>query len=146
MKLISTKLDHTYKVAKIIAKKIKLAKKSRYAIVVGLFGDLGAGKTTITQNFGNLVGVKNIINSPTFVILKRYKLDWEGFKKLIHIDAYRLNSGKELIELGFNDILKERNSIIFIEWPERIKDILPYQTITIKIQHVSKNKRIINVN
>ena len=105
------------------------------ATVIGLQGNLGSGKTFFTQKFGEIVGVRELMPSPTFVIMKSYNIDWQGFKKLIHIDAYRLESEKELMQLGWEDLIKEPTNLILIEWPERISKIWPEEAKIIKFKH-----------
>ena len=85
-------------------------------LVITLDGDLGAGKTTWTKSFGKALGVKNVINSPTFTILKDYKQ--EGGVPFHHIDAYRLEGKCQ--DLGFEDCFDE--GITVVEWSEFIED------------------------
>jgi tRNA threonylcarbamoyladenosine biosynthesis protein TsaE len=124
--------------------------QSNEALVVGLFGDLGSGKTTFTQALGKLLGVSEVMTSPTFVIEKIYLLKNHSeeipvvFKRLIHIDAYRLEKGKELQSLGFAEILKDPKNLILIEWPERVVDILPPDLIKINFKFVSEFEREIS--
>ena len=87
-------------------------------LVITLDGDLGAGKTTWTKSFGKALGVKNVINSPTFTILKDYKQ--EGGGPFHHIDAYRLEGKCQ--DLGFEDCFDE--GITVVEWSEFIEDQL----------------------
>lgn len=105
----------------------KLEEKSNHdlAHVLKLEGNLGSGKTTFTKYLAKQLGIiEEEITSPTFVILKRYKTKNKNFKTLIHIDTYRLDSGDDLLKLGFEEILKEENTLIVVEWPERVSDIL----------------------
>lgn len=101
------------------------------ATVIGLYGDLGAGKTTFSQAFAKEIGVTETVTSPTFVIEKSYALSVVKdaaptlFNKLVHIDAYRLNSSHELEVLGWKELLSEPKTLILIEWPERVADIMP---------------------
>lgn len=95
------------------------------ARVVGLSGDLGSGKTTFVQGVARALGIPDQITSPTFVIMKSYELPASSFKKMIHIDAYRLESARELEDLRFNELAHDPSNLIFIEWPERVKEILP---------------------
>lgn len=98
---------------------------SSQATVVALHGDLGSGKTTFAQAMGQCLGVRENMHSPTFVILKIYRIEHKGFKNLIHIDAYRLEDEKELSSLGWEDFIKEPENLILIEWPENVKGIMP---------------------
>ncbi len=117
-------------------------KKKRGAFVVGLQGDLGAGKTTFTKSAAKVFGVQGVVTSPTFVIEKIYKLPTGGeFSRLIHIDAYRLDSGSELTALGWDDIVNDSENIILIEWPERVADILPKDIQMIHFNFIDENTR-----
>ena len=133
------------------AKKIKDKKP---AIVLGLQGDLGGGKTTFLQGFAKGLGIKEKILSPTFVIMKKFKISNLKFRYLYHFDCYRINRPKEILELGFKGIVSNPENIVAIEWAERIKKILPQSTIIIKFDFVypeqsrraDKNKREICIS
>ncbi len=105
------------------------------ATVIALQGELGSGKTTFAQNFGKVMGVVENMISPTFVIMKIYPVDWRGFKKLIHIDAYRLEKEEELLNLGWEEIVENPDNIILIEWPERVPNLIPEDAKTIQFKH-----------
>lgn len=104
--------------------------------VVLLNGDLGAGKTTFTQFVFAALGVKEVVSSPTFAILKSY----QGKFKLHHFDTYRITV-EEAIEAGFDEVLQEKDSVIFVEWSENIAPLIPDKTITINIKYLSENER-----
>jgi len=104
------------------------------ATLVGLYGDLGAGKTTFTQYTAKTLGVPDVVVSPTFVIEKIYELTGQKFSHLIHIDAYRLESSSELLNLGWQKIISDPNNLILIEWPERVADIMP-EHVKVHIKH-----------
>ena len=127
----------------------KLASKFAKTLVGGdkilLNGDLGAGKTTFTRFLAQALGVKDEVTSPTFTIMKEY----QGKKyRLLHFDMYRLDGGQEANEFGFEDyILKtDFNSIIVIEWSERVKDMLTGEYIVINIERIDENKRMFTIN
>ena len=105
------------------------------ATIVALQGDLGSGKTTFAQGFGKIVGVEENMPSPTFVIMKSYNIDWNGFKKLIHIDAYRLEKEDELLHLGWDELIKDPENFILIEWPERVEGLIPKDAKRIHFKH-----------
>lgn len=112
------------------------------ATIIGLKGNLGAGKTTFTQNLAQVLNIEEKINSPTFVIEKIYEISGnENFDKLIHIDAYRLESGKELEALNWQEISADPKNIIILEWPEKVQDILPENLPTILFDVVDENSR-----
>ena len=115
------------------------------ALIVGLYGDLGSGKTAFTQVVEKCLGVKETVTSPTFVIEKIYKLDHRDFEHLIHIDAYRLKNGDELLHLGWEEIAKNPKNIIFIEWPERVAEILPNNMKKIYFTFVNEDTREIEI-
>jgi len=104
-----------------------LSPQSGHATLVGLSGELGSGKTTFVKGVAQGLGVTLTVTSPTFVIEKVYKLEKQSFKYLVHVDAYRLESGDELIALGFNDLKSDPGNLIIIEWPERVRGILPLE-------------------
>ncbi len=112
------------------------------ATVIALQGDLGAGKTTFAQAFGKIMGVTENMPSPTFVIMKSYDIDpaktgqvGRGFKKLIHIDAYRLEKEEELLHLGWDELIQNPENIILIEWPERVEKLIPKDAKRIHFKH-----------
>ncbi len=121
--------------------------KSKKAVVVALQGDLGAGKTTLSQAIAKKLGIKEKVISPTFVIMKNYELrvtNYE-FKKLIHIDAYRLEKDKELLNLGWKEMISNPENLILIEWPERVAKIIPKDSIRIKLSHEGDLSRCIDI-
>ena len=105
------------------------------ATIIALQGELGSGKTTFAQAFGKILGVTENMPSPTFVIMKSYPVDWKGFKKLIHIDAYRLEKEEELLHLGWDELVKNPENIILIEWPEKVEKIIPKNAKRIEFKH-----------
>ena len=144
MKFLSTSVAETEKIAQDFVQQLP-KKKGSEAYVIGLSGDLGSGKTTFMQCFAKSLGVTESITSPTYVIEKVYEINRTPFKKLIHIDAYRLKSGGELAALGFAELVKDQTNLICIEWPERVKDILPAEHREIHFTFVSENERQIEL-
>ena len=122
--MLSKNTKETAKIAKIFLKKI-LKKKRKSALVVGLSGDLGVGKTAFTKAAGKHLGIKHKINSPTFVIMKKYPIKLKEYKFLFHFDAYRLGDEKELLHLGWQEIVNNKEHLVFIEWPENVKKAIP---------------------
>ena len=96
---------------------------------------MGAGKTYFAQALGKVMGVEKNMPSPTFVIMKSYEVDWGGFKKLIHIDAYRLEKEQELLNLGWEKLVNDPENIILIEWPERVPGLIPENARRILFKH-----------
>ena len=115
------------------------------ATLLTLSGELGAGKTTFTQAIARTLGVRESVTSPTFVILKVYALENQPFERLVHIDAYRLEGGRELLALGFDDLLADPNNLILIEWPEKVADALPKKRIGISFSILSETERGVEI-
>ena len=118
--------------------------KKENATVITLRGDLGAGKTTLTQAIGKALGIKETMVSPTFVIMKNYPLLGQKFMSLVHIDAYRLDKPEELSRLRFDEYLDDPGNLIVVEWPERVATVLPKEVISYTIEHVDSDKRKIS--
>ena len=119
------------------------------ATVVGLYGELGAGKTSFVQALAKILGVSQNATSPTFVIEKIYKLDNSKlnngrFNRLIHIDAYRLKDSRELKALGWDTIISDPKNLIVIEWADTVEDILPKDTKKIYLSILHHNMRVIS--
>lgn len=103
-----------------------LAPSERGATLVTLSGELGAGKTSFTKVVAGVLGVEETVTSPTFVLEKIYLLpEGQLFKRLIHIDAYRLDKGSDLTPLGFDEFMQDESNLILLEWPEKVADALP---------------------
>ena len=117
----------------------------RHATLVALSGNLGAGKTAFVKCIARFLGVTEEITSPTFVIEKIYKLQEQKFAHLIHIDAYRLDSGSELANLGWREISENPSNIIFLEWPERVAEILPKDMKKIYFTFIDETTREVEV-
>ena len=95
------------------------------ATVVGLYGNLGAGKTAFAQMVAKVLGVEEFVTSPSYVIEKIYDTKHPIFIRFVHIDAYRLDKASELQDLDFELLVENKNNLILIEWPENVKEILP---------------------
>lgn len=142
MKIKTKNAKETGAFARKLAKDLTSKKQS---LVLALCGKLGAGKTTFTQSFGRALGVKKRILSPTFLIMKRFPLIQSNFHNFYHIDAYRVKAS-DLKKLGVEEILRDHN-IVLIEWADRVREILPKNTIWIKLEHgAQENERQITLN
>ncbi len=144
MKIISKSLKETQEIAEEFLEKISVGFYDT-ALVIGLYGDLGSGKTTFVQNVAKIFGIKEFVTSPTYVIEKIYNIEHPKFKKLVHIDAYRLNSSKELLSLDWERTLGDERNIILIEWPEKVAEILPKNHAKIYFKFISENEREIEI-
>lgn len=112
------------------------AKTLKRGAMVCLYGDLGSGKTTFVQGLAKGLGIKKRIISPTFVIVRSHKLEVGSF---YHIDLYRIESERNLEELGIEEIINNKNNIVAIEWAEKLKNYLSQKRIDIKFSYEKEN-------
>ncbi len=147
MQVITTK---NAKETKTFAK--EFVKTLKVGDVVCLFGELGAGKTTFTQGLAEGVGIAHRIMSPTFIIMRSYKIDNEivspvfelvrnGEIQLYHIDLYRTESEADIQSAGVVDILGKPNTIAVVEWPEKLGDLLPQKRIELHFERIDDDTR-----
>ncbi len=113
------------------------------ATIIALYGELGAGKTTLVQAIATELGVEELVTSPTFVIAKWYKTNTGDFYTLVHIDAYRVESEEELKPLGFIELLKQPRALVIIEWPEKMPTTLSTLNVQMFTLHHEGEIRII---
>lgn len=106
-------------------------------MVLALDGDLGAGKTTFTKGIAKALGVKRIVNSPTFVIMKIY----EGSLTLYHLDVYRTNDSEFELSEYF-----EAGGVSVIEWSDNIASLLPSGCLKMMISDLGDNKRMVEIS
>lgn len=115
--------------------------------VIGLVGNLGSGKTAFTKGVADYFKIKNI-TSPTFVVMKVYKVKVKSkklkVKRLVHVDCYRFENYESLIDIGIEEYINDPESLVLIEWADKIKDSLPKKTKYIKFKLAKdENERII---
>ena len=132
---------------KIVSDILADIKGGETAVVLALSGDLGAGKTTFSQSVARALGIKENVISPTCVIMKSYEFSDEqkimprNFARLVHIDAYRLDSHTELLKLGWNELIADSQNLILIEWPEKVAEIIPKNAKKISLSHKTEDTR-----
>lgn len=129
-RMVSSKPEETIAIAE------RLAKSLRPKDVIALEGDLGAGKTTFTKGLARGLGIKKTVNSPTFTIIKEYN----GIMPLYHMDVYRLEGSDE--DLGFDEYF-DGSGVTVIEWAHFIKEHLPSEILTIRLEMGQDGTRII---
>lgn len=115
--------------------------------MLGLTGDLGSGKTTFVQAFLRSLGVRGRITSPTFIFVKGYALKKNKgeYKKAYHIDAYRVQKPRDLLHVGFREIVHSPRHIVLVEWADKLKKVMPKNTKWIKFEHMRGSRRSIKV-
>ena len=131
------RLVHGPKETRAIGRELSLALPENS--VIGLSGDLGAGKTEFVRGIAEGLGATDPVTSPTFTLVHEYR---SGRLPLFHMDFYRLETEKELDEIGFDDYLREPG-ICAIEWADRFPDRIPRDAIRVEIEISSRNERLI---
>jgi len=133
--MISNSEKETYKIAK------KYCESLKGGEVVLLKGELGSGKTTFVKGVAEFFNIKKEeVISPTFTIFNNYKIN-KKIKNIIHIDAYRIENEEEFLETGALEYFYDKETIVFIEWPENIKSFLKNTQNIITIKALDDNKR-----
>jgi len=131
---LSNSEKETRNIAKTIFQRLQNLLNS-HCLIFALQGELGAGKTQFAKGLGQVLGIKETINSPTFIFIKEYKIrqfDNLTIRQFFHIDTWRMQNEKDLLSLGFNKMLKPGN-VIAIEWLQKVKPIL---------EKTAKNKNV----
>lgn len=121
----------------------KMAQNAKGGDIFALYGDLGSGKTTFTRHFAKALGVERNITSPTFVIMKQYKLPKtvNNIENIAHIDCYRFNSEDDAEAIGLLELIGKQDTILLIEWPEKIESLLLKQIKKLKFSYIDENTR-----
>ncbi len=136
MVIILNNLQDTDRTGKIIGENLQAGS------VICLEGDLGAGKTTLTQSIAKGMLIEDYVTSPTFTIIKEYT----GRLSLYHMDAYRLESEDDMIDLGYDEYINS-DGVCIIEWASKIKGLLPKSAININITiNYENDKRYLDIS
>ncbi len=133
-KIICKSVDNLDKVA------IKLLNTYPDIRIFAFYGKMGSGKTTFIKSLCKISGVTDIVNSPTFSIINEYKTD--GGDSIFHFDFYRIKKQEEVLDIGYEDYFFS-GSYCFIEWPEKVENLLPENTVRVIIEEGSnENERV----
>jgi tRNA threonylcarbamoyladenosine biosynthesis protein TsaE len=111
----------------------RLGRNARAPLVITIEGDLGAGKTTLTRAICRGYGVTSDVTSPTFTIVHEYE---SSRSAVHHLDLYRLRDSRELVTIGWDDILAG-GGLVIVEWPDRAPDLMPRGHVPISLSHVN---------
>jgi tRNA threonylcarbamoyladenosine biosynthesis protein TsaE len=135
--VISSDPAETFRMGRMIGEALK------EGAIVALIGELGAGKTSLTQGIARGLGIQEgyQITSPTFTLINEYP----GRLNLVHLDVYRLSGSADLPDLGYEEFFFS-NSVVVIEWAEKIRDVLPDKTIFITMTYLDQNRRRIEIS
>lgn len=115
----------------------RFARKLKGGEVIGLNGELGAGKTVFVKGLAKGLGGKETIQSPTFILMRCY----DSKPKLCHFDFYRLKTSEDALTVGIFDYWGKKDTVSVIEWAEKVKDLLPKNTRWIKFKYQDENER-----
>lgn len=139
MKQVS--LENMSDVARIILERVVQEK----AHVIALSGQLGSGKTTLVSELAKHIGVAESIISPTFIIYRVYDIDWNGFSRFVHIDAYRLEGERDARVIRLHELFDDTTALVCIEWPEQIGNVLPKNALQVTLTYVHEGARSIEI-
>ncbi|OGZ05478.1 MAG: tRNA (adenosine(37)-N6)-threonylcarbamoyltransferase complex ATPase subunit type 1 TsaE [Candidatus Lloydbacteria bacterium RIFCSPHIGHO2_01_FULL_49_22] len=143
-KIINNKIEMDGVAAAILEQMLRETKDAHatHATVLGLSGELGAGKTAFTQSFARALGIRESVPSPTFVIARFYDIpNTAQFRRLVHVDAYRIGSEDELGPIGWSALLAEPTNLLLVEWPEMIGKSFPSYGAILFFQVISETVR-----
>jgi tRNA threonylcarbamoyladenosine biosynthesis protein TsaE len=121
----------------------KLLKHSGDKKIFAFYGSMGAGKTTIIKAICESLGAIDIVSSPTFTLVNEYRTS-DG-KALFHIDFYRIKKQEEVYDFGIEEYLTG-DSYCFMEWPELIEELLPHETVIVRISVDNHEQRILSIS
>ena len=110
-----------------------------YAVIFAFYGKMGAGKTTFIKALCEELGISEGVNSPTFAIVNEYRSDTTG-ELVYHFDFYRINKIDEVYDLGYEDYFYS-GALCFMEWSEKIEELLPPETVVVTIEEVENSVR-----
>lgn len=109
--------------------------------IFAIYGNLGAGKTTLVKALCEKLGSGDVVKSPTFAIVNEYEGEWSP---IYHFDFYRIEALEEVYDLGFEEYFESGN-YCFIEWPEKVADLVPEEAVEIRISETGPMSRIIEL-
>ncbi len=112
--------------------------------VVAMYGDLGAGKTVIARGFARGLGITEAVSSPTYTIVQEYDIP-ESNRRFYHLDLYRIADEHAALGFGVDEFLSDPDAWTLLEWPIRIKGILPPELITLSIEKTGEEERTIRL-
>jgi tRNA threonylcarbamoyladenosine biosynthesis protein TsaE len=111
--------------------------------IIAFYGSMGAGKTTIIKAICKVLGAFDLVSSPTFTLVNEYKTD--SGESIYHIDLYRIKKVEEVFDFGIEEYLSS-GSYCFIEWPEKAENILPSETVKVRITLDDNQERILDIS
>ncbi len=144
MEIISQNSQRTHQIAADSAHKLLKHGVASGAILIGLTGQLGSGKTTFVQGFARSLGITDRILSPTFTIVRQYPLQNKRFETLYHLDLYRINE-PALAGLGIDEIMGDSKNIVLVEWIEKSPELMKRADMHINLVEQNETIRKITI-
>lgn len=139
---LKTNPFHSHNDAETEAFASSLAQQLPKGSVIALHGNLGTGKTVFARGFARGLGITEPVSSPTYTIIQEYPIV-NGY--LYHMDLYRINDSAGALGFGIDEFLNDPTSYALLEWPERIADILPSNTIHLQLTRINEDEREITI-
>ncbi|MFA5052292.1 MAG: tRNA (adenosine(37)-N6)-threonylcarbamoyltransferase complex ATPase subunit type 1 TsaE [Patescibacteria group bacterium] len=140
MRILSHSQVETFKIG------LKLAKNLTHGHIFALIGDMGGGKTYFAKGFARGLGIHGMINSPTFVLMKTYKINKGALRTLCHVDAYRLRRIGEVLDVGLREYVGRKDTVLLVEWADKLRPLLRNLPLTvIRFAYVSRTDRRITI-
>ena len=112
--------------------------------VFAFYGKMGAGKTTLIKALCDVLGVSDMVNSPTFSLVNEYRSDTTG-ELIYHFDFYRIKKIEEVYDMGYEDYFYS-GALCFIEWPTLIEDLLPGDAVNVNIEEMEDGSRVVSLD
>lgn len=141
MEFITGSAEETTILGKLLGKELKTG------VVMAFEGDLGSGKTTFIQGLAKGLGIHERIISPTFVLMRRYEVRGrKNIERFYHMDLYRIHSKRDLVNLDFEEIIRNPKNVVAVEWAERVPDLLPNYPLRIQCGYINNLKRKIRMS
>ena len=124
----------------------KLARSLKTGRVIALEGNLGAGKTVFVKGFAEGLGVKAMVQSPTFVLMRVYDVLSKKITRMAHVDCYRLSGPHELYDIGVADYIADPESVVLIEWAHKVRKFIPDNAIWVTLEHTGETTRKVTID
>ena len=148
---VSRSLGETRRLAQEILRKHRKRLEER-CLIFALKGELGTGKTQLAKGLGRVLGIRKIIVSPSFALIREYPFRWGKIRGVFyHLDAWRIESAEEITALNLEKVIKPGN-VLVIEWAEKMEGLLerwhkqlPTKIIKVKLEHIDGGKRRITI-
>lgn len=140
MKFTTHSAQETQRLAK------KILKQLQGKNTVALYGQLGSGKTTFIQGLAKALGIKKRLVSPTYILMRSYPISHNlSYNSMLHLDLYRVSSAADLKSIDFEELIKDKNNLVVVEWAEKLNANQIKNSLKLKFKIISQNRRQITI-